>query len=194
MLFVVCWFIFKIYFFFKYIFRNVLSVEHLGSRSGLIICQSWSRSKLYAKVICRQHKQVKSYCINWMKSALVNEGRKWTIQQLSTYIAGLDFACGTQSIENKKQLQNQQFFSYSNMYITINCNQMIILLSKFFKLEIVLNNHTVLSIIKNLTIYSLFWERSGSVEECLTPDWEAVDLSHTGITVLCPWARTLILA
>ena len=39
-----------------------------------------------------------------------------------------------------------------------------------------------------------YWERRGSVVECLTPDWGAAGLSLTGITVLCPWARTLILA
>ena len=37
-------------------------------------------------------------------------------------------------------------------------------------------------------------ERSGSVVECLTRDWGAMDLSLTGVTALCPWARTLILA
>ena len=38
------------------------------------------------------------------------------------------------------------------------------------------------------------WERSGSVVECLTRDRRAAGSSLTGVTVLCPWARTLILA
>ena len=38
------------------------------------------------------------------------------------------------------------------------------------------------------------WERSGSVVECLTRDWGAADSSLIGITALCPWARTFILA
>ena len=42
--------------------------------------------------------------------------------------------------------------------------------------------------------YSIAWERSGSVVECLTPDRGAVGLSHIGVTALCPLARTLILA
>ena len=37
-------------------------------------------------------------------------------------------------------------------------------------------------------------EGSGSVVECLTRDRAAAGSSLTGITVLCPWARTLILA
>ena len=32
-------------------------------------------------------------------------------------------------------------------------------------------------------------ERSGSVVECLTPDWGAAGSSLTGVTALCPWAR-----
>ena len=40
----------------------------------------------------------------------------------------------------------------------------------------------------------LLWERSGSVVECLTRDRRAARLSLTGVTALCPWARTLILA
>ena len=38
------------------------------------------------------------------------------------------------------------------------------------------------------------WERSGSVVECLTRDRRAAGSSLTGVTALCPWARTLILA
>ena len=38
------------------------------------------------------------------------------------------------------------------------------------------------------------WERSGSVVECLTWDRGVVGSSHTGVTTLCPWAGTLILA
>ena len=37
-------------------------------------------------------------------------------------------------------------------------------------------------------------ERSGSVVECLTRDRGAPGSSLTGVTALCPWARTLILA
>ena len=37
-------------------------------------------------------------------------------------------------------------------------------------------------------------ERSGSVIECLTRDRRVAGLSFTGVTALCPWARTLILA
>ena len=37
-------------------------------------------------------------------------------------------------------------------------------------------------------------ERSGSLVECLTRDRGAAGLSLTGVTTLCPWARTLILA
>ena len=37
-------------------------------------------------------------------------------------------------------------------------------------------------------------ERSGSVVECLTRDRGAAGLSRTGVTVLCTWARTIILA
>ena len=37
-------------------------------------------------------------------------------------------------------------------------------------------------------------ERSGSVVEYLTWDQRAVGSSLTGVTALCPWARTLILA
>ena len=36
-------------------------------------------------------------------------------------------------------------------------------------------------------------ERSGSVVECLTRDQGAAASSLTDVTVLCPWARTLIL-
>ena len=35
-------------------------------------------------------------------------------------------------------------------------------------------------------------ERSGSVVECLTRDRGAAGSSLTGVTALCPWARTLI--
>ena len=38
------------------------------------------------------------------------------------------------------------------------------------------------------------WERSGSVVECLIQDWGAAGSGIIGATVLCPWARTLILA
>ena len=37
-------------------------------------------------------------------------------------------------------------------------------------------------------------DRSGSVVECLTRDRRAAGSSLTSVTVLCPWARTLILA
>ena len=37
-------------------------------------------------------------------------------------------------------------------------------------------------------------ERSGSVVKCLTRDRRAAGSSLTGVTALCPWARTLILA
>ena len=37
-------------------------------------------------------------------------------------------------------------------------------------------------------------ERSGSVVYCLTRDRRAAGSSLTGVTALCPWARTLILA
>ena len=37
-------------------------------------------------------------------------------------------------------------------------------------------------------------ECSGSVVECLTQDRVAAGLSLTGVTALCPCARTLILA
>ena len=37
-------------------------------------------------------------------------------------------------------------------------------------------------------------ERSGSVVECLTQDRRAVGSCLTGVTALCPWARTFILA
>ena len=40
----------------------------------------------------------------------------------------------------------------------------------------------------------LLRERSGSVVECLTQDRGAVGSSLTGVTVLCLWARTFILA
>ena len=43
-------------------------------------------------------------------------------------------------------------------------------------------------------IQAIFWERSGSVVECLTQDRRAAGSSLTGVTALCPWARTLILA
>ena len=36
---------------------------------------------------------------------------------------------------------------------------------------------------------SIWWERSGSVVECLTRDREAAGFSLTGVTALCPWAR-----
>ena len=43
--------------------------------------------------------------------------------------------------------------------------------------------------------YKTFWsERRGPVEECLTRDRGAAGSSLTGVTVLCPWARTLIIA
>ena len=45
-----------------------------------------------------------------------------------------------------------------------------------------------------LSSSSLLWERSGSVIECLTRDQGAAGSSLTGVTALCPWARTLILA
>ena len=38
------------------------------------------------------------------------------------------------------------------------------------------------------------WERIGSVVECLNRDWGAAGSNLTGVTALCPWARTLILA
>ena len=38
------------------------------------------------------------------------------------------------------------------------------------------------------------WERSGSVVECLTRDRGAAGSSLTGVTALCPLARSLILA
>ena len=38
------------------------------------------------------------------------------------------------------------------------------------------------------------WEQSGSVVECLTRDREAPGSSLTGVSALCPSARTLILA
>ena len=38
------------------------------------------------------------------------------------------------------------------------------------------------------------WERIGSVVECLTRDRRTAGSSLTGVTALCPWARTLILA
>ena len=40
----------------------------------------------------------------------------------------------------------------------------------------------------------VYRERSGSVVECLTRDWGTAGSSLTGVTALCPWARTLILA
>ena len=43
----------------------------------------------------------------------------------------------------------------------------------------------------NQTIRSSAWEGSGSVVECLTPDWGAVSWSLTGDTALCPWARLI---
>ena len=42
--------------------------------------------------------------------------------------------------------------------------------------------------------YLLYCERSGSVVECLTQDRGADGSSLTGVTELCPWARTLIIA
>ena len=42
--------------------------------------------------------------------------------------------------------------------------------------------------------HSLIRERSGSVVECLTRDRRAAGSSLTGVTALCPWVRTLILA
>ena len=44
------------------------------------------------------------------------------------------------------------------------------------------------------TTMDWLWERSSSVVECLTQDRRAAGLSLTGVTALCPWARTLILA
>ena len=45
----------------------------------------------------------------------------------------------------------------------------------------------------DLTAYQLDQD-SGSVVECLTWEQGGAGLSLTGITALCPWARTLILA
>ena len=44
------------------------------------------------------------------------------------------------------------------------------------------------------TLTSLIQEPSGSVVECLTRDRGAACSSLTGVTVLCPLARTFILA
>ena len=41
---------------------------------------------------------------------------------------------------------------------------------------------------------STYGERSGSVVECFTRDRRAAGSSLTGVTALCPWARTLTLA
>ena len=46
----------------------------------------------------------------------------------------------------------------------------------------------------NYFCHIAYFKRSGSVVECLTRDRRAAGLSLTGVTVLCPWARTLILA
>ena len=47
---------FKINFFKKFFQEYHLSVNHVGSRSGLTTsCRAWSGSKLFAKVISRQH-------------------------------------------------------------------------------------------------------------------------------------------
>ena len=48
------------------------------------------------------------------------------------------------------------------------------------------------SLIAHITLLEISchsWERSGSMEDCLTRDWGATGKSLTGVTVLCPWAR-----
>ena len=51
--------------------------------------------------------------------------------------------------------------------------------------------HFLLNLLNELVIKR---ERSCSVVECLTGDRGAQSSSLTGVTVLCPWARLLILA
>ena len=57
--FVACWFLSKINVFQKFLsgLRSVLdqSVKQFGSRSAQTFCQAWSGTKLFAKVISRQH-------------------------------------------------------------------------------------------------------------------------------------------
>ena len=53
---------------------------------------------------------------------------------------------------------------------------------------------TVMNSMKKFNIFTELRERSGSVVECLTGDRGATGLSLTGVTALCPRARTLILA
>ena len=56
---------FKIHFFKKLFQEYYQSVQQFGSRSGLTYSQTWSWSKLFAKVISRQHKRLKSH---WFSS------------------------------------------------------------------------------------------------------------------------------
>ena len=51
-----CWLFFKINFFKKYFQDQYQSVRQLGFRSRPTFCQSWSGSKLFAKVIRSQQK------------------------------------------------------------------------------------------------------------------------------------------
>ena len=52
-------FFFKINFFEKFFQEYYLRVKQIGSRSGPTFCQAWSGSNLFAKVISRQHSEVK---------------------------------------------------------------------------------------------------------------------------------------
>ena len=45
-------------------------------------------------------------------------------------------------------------------------------------------------LLKDFTVNAQFWERSGSMVECLTRDREAAGSSLTGITALWSWSKT----
>ena len=47
---------------------------------------------------------------------------------------------------------------------------------------------------KLIQLTKLFWERSGSVVECLTRDRRAAGSSLTGVTALLSFSKTFILA
>ena len=49
--------------------------------------------------------------------------------------------------------------------------------------------HWIMVVRMSIFIYYTPRERSGSVVECLTWDRGAACSSHTGVTVMCPWAR-----
>ena len=51
----------KINLFKKLFQKHFQSVKQFGSRSGLTFCRAWSGSKLFAKIISRQHQLAKSY-------------------------------------------------------------------------------------------------------------------------------------